>query len=131
MRPDKRRGEKIGWTVGWTGGFAWLFALACLQLFQGHLRQGLTGFALTGAAVFSILAFAPWRHPTTSLWKLMVPIYAVLCTAVAWTVWIYGGLRALGLDGWSLLWMTPLLIPFGTTGRRTWQGNDTPPGATP
>ncbi|MDK9723493.1 MAG: hypothetical protein OEL88_01300 [Sterolibacteriaceae bacterium MAG5] len=131
MTQDGRRGEKIGWTVGWTGGFAWLFALACLQLFQGHLRQGLAGLALSGAAVFCILAFAPWRHPTTPLWKLMVPIYLVLFVAVGWAVWIYGGFRTLGLDAWSLLWMAPLLIPLGTSGRRTWQGNDAPPKAAP
>jgi hypothetical protein len=116
----ERRGEKIGWTLGWLGGFAWVAILSGVFLFQREVAQGVAGILLTSVAAAVILAFAPWRHPSTAYWKLMMAPYAVFFASVAWAVWAYGGLEAAGLNGWFLLWLAPMLIPFGSLCRRRW-----------
>lgn len=117
---DRRQGEKIGWVVGWYGGFLWVALLAILFLGQGKRMEGLTGLTLVVFAGLAIHVFAPWRHPKTLYWRLMIPPFVVLFGTVVWGVWAYGGLEANGLDGWSFFLFLPLLLPFGSVGKKRW-----------
>jgi len=116
----KRTGEKVGWTVGWLGGFIWMAILAVIFLMQQKWIQGFLGIFLFAIAVASIISFAPWRHPSIPYWRLMIPSYVALLGSVVWAVWSFGGIEKLGFNGMHLLWIVPLLIPFGSVGRRTW-----------
>jgi hypothetical protein len=116
----ERRGEKVGWLVGWTGGFVWLAILAVVGLVQGKLMLAVVCIGLVIAGVSMIFGLAPWRHPETRYWKLMLPLYVLLITAVAVIVWFEGGPARLGLSGRSLLACLPLFLPFVTAGGRTW-----------
>lgn len=116
----ERRGEKIGWLAGWTGGFLWLAILSVLWLLQGKAMHSAAGIVLVTAGVAMIFSLAPWKHPDTKYWKLMLPLYAVLMAAVAVTVCLEGGIEGLGLSGWSALACLPLFIPFMTAGGRIW-----------
>ncbi len=121
----ERKGEKIGWIAGWTGGFIWLALLSALWLVQGKMRLATAGTGLVGIAVLFMISLAPWKHPETKYWKLMLPLYAILLTAVAVIVWLEGGPARLGLSGWSLLACLPIFLPFVTAGRRTWTADGT------
>ncbi len=73
----------------------------------------------------AIGTFAPWRHPETRYWKLMLPLYALLGLSAAWVVMSFGaGVEGAGLTGWSLLVFPPLLIPFASVGGRRWRDGD-------
>jgi hypothetical protein len=115
-----RIGERIGWTAGWLGGFIWVVVLSVVYLFQGKSEQGLLGMTLTGIAVLSVLFFAPWRFSSTPYWKLMLAPYSVFFLSIAWAIWSYGGLGSTGLTWWNLLWLLPLLLPFGSLSKRKW-----------
>ncbi len=115
-----RRGEKIGWTAGWAGGFIWVFILSIVFLFQGKIEQGVLGMVLAGASLFMILFFAPWRFASTHYWKLMLAPYGIFFLSIAWAIWSYGGLSAIGLNWWNLLWLLTMLTPFGVLSKRKW-----------
>lgn len=115
----KRLGEKAGWIGGWIGAFLWVLILSIVWLFRDKMPEGLSGLALVCLAALLIFATLPWRHPKTPFWKLMLPAYLVLALSVAWAVWSFGAEDS-GLNWWSALWALPLLIPFGTVGRRRW-----------
>ena len=119
-----RRGEKIGWTGGLLGGFIWVVILSVVLLFQGGREQAVLGFVITGIAVFSILYFSPWRHPSTPYWKLMLLPYATFFVSVAWGIWSSGGVNAMGMDWWTLPLLLLLLIPFGSLYRKRWSDFD-------
>ena len=116
----KRTGEKAGWIGGWAGSFSWVLILAGLSFYRREFVQGAAGIALTGAAVTAVLYCAPWRHPSTPYWKLMLAPYGLFFTAIAWAVWSLGGIEALGFNGWNLLWLLPALSPFGLLSNRRW-----------
>jgi multisubunit Na+/H+ antiporter MnhB subunit len=118
-----RLGEKAGWIGGWAGAFIWILILSVVWLVQGKTPEGLAGLALVTLGVVLIIATAPWRHPKTPFWKLMLPAYIVLGLSVAWAVWSFGT-KDSGLNWWSMLWALPILIPFGTMGRRRWSDAD-------
>lgn len=124
----KRTGEKIGWTGGWIGGFSWVFILGVVFLCQGKVARGLTGIAMTAAAVAAILCFAPWRFPTTRYWKLMLAPYSMFLLCLVWAVWAYGGLAALELNWRNLLWVPLLLFPLGSMSKRKWVDGERRPG---
>lgn len=115
-----RTGEKVGWIGGWLGGFIWILILCIVFLIQGKQTEGLIGLLLLLLGVLLVLVCAPWKHPTTCYWKLMLPIYALLIVSFLWALQSSGGAEKLGLGWWSLSWFLPLLIPFGTVGRRRW-----------
>jgi hypothetical protein len=115
-----RTGEKIGWIGGWLGGFVWVIILAGVLLAQGKWTQGVSGLGVAGVAVAAIIWLAPWRHPKTAYWRLMLPLHIMLLVSAVWAIWAYGGWQNAGLSWWSGLWMLPLLIPFGSIGRRRW-----------
>ncbi len=120
---SNRFGEKAGWIGGWIGAFLWVLILAVVWLVQGKTPEGLFGLALVCLGAVLIFATLPWRHPETPFWKLMLPTYVVLALSVAWAVWSFGTAES-GLTWWSVLWALPLLIPFGTVGRRRWSDAD-------
>ena len=116
-----RTGEKTGWTLGWLGGFIWLLLLSVVWLFQKRTTEGITGLALFVLAVGIIVYFAPWRHPATRYWKLMLPVYLTLFASVGWVAWSIGGLEELGMNWWSCFWVLPCLVTRGTVGGRRWE----------
>jgi hypothetical protein len=117
---DKRRGEKIGWLGGWIGGFIWVGLMALIFLLQGNFLAGLVGWLLFGVAMLLIFVGAPWKHPATPYWKLMLPLYLVFFGAAAWLIYIFGGMQELGFNGWSAFWILVFLMPLITLGRRRW-----------
>jgi len=117
----RRTGEKVGWTGGWLGGFLWLLILSVVWLVQGRTTAGIVGLGLFLLAVGAILLLAPWRHPVTRQWKLMLPVYLVFFASIAWAVWTSGGLGQVGLSPWSFFWVLPCLIPLWTAGGRRWE----------
>jgi hypothetical protein len=127
----KRSGEKAGWVAGWAGGFVWVLILALLFLYRQNFAQGLAGVALTGIAAAAVLSCAPWRHPSTPYWKLMLAPYGLFLVAVAWAVWSFGGPEPLGFNWWNLLWLMPALSPFGFLGSTTWERSDARSGPAP
>ncbi|MBF0106668.1 MAG: hypothetical protein HQM16_15250 [Deltaproteobacteria bacterium] len=121
---ENKTGQKIGWTAGWMGGFIWVFILSIVFLFHEKYPQGLLGLVLTGVAIVTIVFFAPWRFPTTSYWKLMLAPYGMFLLSIVWAIWSYGGLESIGLTWWNLLWLLPLLIPFGSLSKRKWSDSN-------
>ncbi|RPH47620.1 MAG: hypothetical protein EHM85_19390 [Desulfobacteraceae bacterium] len=119
-----RLGEKIGWTAGWLGGFIWVVIMSVIFLFREKYLAGLTGLLLFSAAIAGILYFSPWRHPTTSYWKLMTAPYGAFFASVIWVILAFGGIKATGLDWWLLFWSMPLLIPFASLCKRRWSDFD-------
>ena len=121
---QKRTGEKFGWIGGWLGGFIWVLLLSVLFLVQGKQAEGIVGLVLECIAVVLILWAAPWKHPSTAYWKLLIPIYVTLFGSFLWAFWALGGAEELGLNWWNTFWVFPLLIPFGTIGKRRWNDHD-------
>ena len=126
-----RKGEKAGWLAGWTGGFFWVPILAGVLVYRGKSGYGSAGMVLAGASVAAVLYCAPWRHPSTPYWKLMLAPYGMFFAAIAWAAWSFGGIEPLGFNWWNLLWLMPALSPFGFLGARKWEHSDAPPGGTP
>jgi len=75
------------------------------------------GFFPLAASINSFMA----SHGRT-LWR-------VFFISIAWAIWAYGGIEATGLSWWNLLWLFPVLIPFGTLSKRRWSDFDAKPGA--
>ncbi len=121
---QQRRSEKIGWIGGWLGGFLWLCLLAVLWLVQGRITGGLLALGMFAVAVVTVVALAPWKHPETRYWKLMLPIYTVLAASVGLCAWIGLEVDKLGLSWWSLMLLMPLFAPFATVGKRRWKDGD-------
>ena len=101
-----------------------MLVLSALWIVKGKTAEGAIGVVLFLLAVTFIVLFAPWRSGLTRYWKLMVPLYAVLFMSMAWAIWTAGGYAQLGLHPLSILWLLPILLPFGTVGRRRWQDPD-------
>jgi len=120
----QRRGEKAGWLLGWLGGFIWVAIVAAILLTRGRLLQGLLGLALASAAVAVVFMSAPWKHPQTQYWKLMLPVYVVFFASVGWAVYCYDEFQPQGFSPWALFLLLPLLSPFATVGKRTWDDSD-------
>jgi len=116
----ERSGEKIGWSAGWSGGFIWVIILSVMFFFQGKPVQCFSGLALCAGAFALIVICAPWRHPATAYWKLMLPIYVLFFASAGWALWAFGGLDGSGLHWWCFLWILPALIPLGTLGKKKW-----------
>jgi hypothetical protein len=119
---EGRKGEKIGWTIGFFGSFLWVLILALIFLMQKKLAEGFSGLLLTVVAVFCIVSFAPWRHPSTPYWKFMTPIFALFFAAAAWAMWAFGPAAASSLTWWDILWLIPVLLPLFMMGKKTWNG---------
>jgi hypothetical protein len=118
-----RKGEKIGWIGGWIGGFIWLGLLSVFWLFQNKISDGILGLILFVAAIITIITSAPWKHPNTKYWILMLPIYLLFMISIALCIQLYGGLESTGLKWTAFFWIIPCFIPFVTTGNRTWNSS--------
>ena len=116
----KRRGEKFGWIGGWFGGFVWLGLLSAIWLFQNKINEGMIGLAVFVVAIIVISTTAPWKHPNTKYWKLMLPIYALFFCSIVLSIYLYGGIENIGLNWTSIFLVIPGLIPLVTAGNRTW-----------
>jgi hypothetical protein len=53
----------------------------------------------------------------------MLTLYALLAVSIVILLWNFGSPERAGLTWWSLLWLFPALIPFGTIGKKTWDDN--------
>ncbi len=120
-----RLGERIGWIAGWIGGFIWVVILSILFIYQKRLLHSLIGIVLIAAAINAIFYFAPWRHPSTSYWKLMLIPYLLFFASVIWAIWALGGLESVGFNLWNLLWLAPALSPFGMLSNKKWSEPET------
>ena len=120
----ERKGERWGWIGGWLGGFIWIIILSIVWLVKGKLYIGLAGICLFSLAITFIFTFSPWKHPTTRYWKLLLPLFLVLIFSAALFILSEGGLKAAGLNWWSLIYLAPCLIPFATMGSRSWKDGD-------
>jgi hypothetical protein len=118
-----RKGEKIGWVGGWLGGFIWLVLLSVVWIVQNKITNGALGISLFTVAVILIFGFAPWKHPNTKYWKLMLPIYSLFFISISLCIYLYGGLKSVGLNWMSFFWIIPCLIPFVAMGNRKWKSN--------
>lgn len=116
----QRTGEKWGWIGGWSGAFIWVLVVSSIVLAHGKVVEGVIGFGLAGAAALAIVFIAPWRFPDTPYWKLMLPVYALLMTSIAWAIWSYDGLQTLGINRWSVFILIPMFLPVAIAGKRTW-----------
>ncbi len=120
----KRRGEKLGWIGGWSGGFIWLGLLSVIWFFQNKVSEGMIGLAVFIIAMIVISMTAPWKHPNTKYWKLMLPIYSLFFCSIVLSIYLYGGLEIIGLKWTSIFLVTPGLIPLVTAGNRTWNSGE-------
>jgi hypothetical protein len=115
-----RKGEKFGWIGGWLGGFIWLGLLSVFWLFQNKINAGIMGMIIFTTAIIIIITTAPWKHPNTKYWKLMLPIYLLFFISIAWCINLYDVLEGIELKWTAFFWVIPCLIPFITAGSRTW-----------
>ncbi len=113
-----RIGEKIGWLGGWIGGFLWVAILSVVFAFKNSMLQALCGGVLFVSAVLLLLFFAPWRFPQTPYWRLLILPYTLLVLSILWAFWAFDAFSYASV--WSVGWFFPLLIPFGTAGRKRW-----------
>lgn len=117
---EARRGEKLGWIGGWLGGFLWTLILGGLWLYQGATLHG-AGLLLLGVmSPLAILRNAPWRHPDTPYWRLMLPIYGLLLAGVGLMATRLGDLLPPAQRYSAVGWVVPCMIPLLTLGHRTW-----------
>jgi len=98
--------------------------LAIIFMAQGKLLEGGIGLFLVAVAAVIITLQAPWRHPTTGYWKLMLAPYGVFLVSVVWVIWSFGGMAEAGLDWWMLVWFLPMMIPLGSLSKKTWSTDD-------
>jgi hypothetical protein len=117
-----RAGEKLGWIGGWIGAFLWVAILSIIFIVQGRPLAGAAGLLIVAAAAALVLLFAPWRHPRTAYWKLLLPAYAAVAASIAWAVVGFGvdALREEGTSPWAFGLVVQMLLPFLNAGGRRW-----------
>lgn len=120
----ERKGEKIGWIGGWIGSFLWLGVLSIVWIFSSKILYGIIGLCIFVTAIILIFMLEPSRNPKTQYWKLMLLIYLLLCGSLVYSIWMYGGLKAIGLRWTSFFWIVPLLLPLFTMGTKTWENKE-------
>jgi hypothetical protein len=103
--------ERTGEKGGWIGSFLWLLLFGIIRLSQGRIGPGLLAIGFFTAALVLIFRFAPWNN-STRYWRLLAPIYVVFLIALGSVVWVEGGPSTLGLESWSILWLTPIFLPL-------------------
>ena len=119
----KRRGEKFGWIGGWFGSFVWLGLLSAIWLLQNKISEAMIGLSVFIVVIIVISMTAPWKHPNTEYWKLMLPIYSLFSCSIVLSIYLYGGLESIGLKWTSFFWVIPGFIPLVTAGNRTWNSS--------
>lgn len=127
MGTDKRRGERLGWTLGNLGAFIWVLIFGIVYTVKGLYPVAFVFYAIFLSAVAAIRIFAPWRHPDTPYWKLLIPIYFHMGLSVWAAVWSYGGFGQSGLRVYDLVFLLVLIFPFFSLGRRKWNDGEGKP----
>jgi len=117
---SNRKGEKAGWIGGWAGGYIWIAVLAVLFLCQDNTAAGLAGIGIFMLGIISVFQTAPWKHPSTPYWKLLIPLYLIIMLGVLWCFWSYGLFSSTNFKIIYIFWIIPLFSPFLTIGRKTW-----------
>jgi len=120
----KRKGEKMGWICRWIGSFLWFCLLSIIWMVKGEVFYGIVGLGLFFLAISIIILLAPWRLPNTRYWKLMLPIFILLVFSVSVYIYLEGGFEQTGLSMWSLIYLTPILIPIINLGKRCWKDGE-------
>jgi hypothetical protein len=116
-----RNGEKWGWWGGWTGSFLWILILSIVWLFQGRTLPRLAGVVLFLVALALIVYFAPWRHPSTKYWKLMLPLFLCLAAGVVLAVKAFIVPPGEHYGPWySWLWLSVMFLPVFQMANKTW-----------
>lgn len=120
LLPATRRGEALGWLLGWLGSLSWILALALWLTAHGAPWLGAVGGILFKLGLLLTWWLAPWRHPDTPYWRLLLPLYALLAAAVVWAISASGGWTASRLSYWEMLWLVPLFLPLVMLGKQRW-----------
>lgn len=120
----KRRGGKIGWIGGWLGGFVWFGLLSAYWLFQNKISEGVIELVIFIIAIVVIKKAAPWKHPNTKYWKLMLPLYFLFFSSYTLSVYLSGGIEFFGLNRATISAVIPALLPLVIVGNRTWDSNN-------
>jgi hypothetical protein len=81
------------------------------------------GLAVFIVAIMVISMTAPWKHPNTKYWKLMLPVYSLFFCSIVLSIYLYGGLETIGLKWTSIFLVISGLIPLLTAGNRTWNSS--------
>jgi hypothetical protein len=125
-----RSGEKAGWTLGWSGCFLWVLILAVVFLVRGQTAAGGTGILLAAAATGLIVALAPWRHPSTAYWKLMLPLYVAAAASVGWALLAFGPevLQGEGFPWWTTGLFLLLILSLWNSRCQRWSDGADGPG---
>lgn len=113
-----RNGEKLGWTIGWLGSFLWLAILSTIWFFQNKVLYGTIGLLIFCFAIVVIFMFAPYRCPKIHYWKLMLPLYMLIIVSIILCLYAYPEEE---LSSFSMLSLTPCLLPLFTLGKKTWE----------
>jgi hypothetical protein len=117
-----RSGEKWGWIAGWVGSILWIGILSVVWLFQGKTLPGLAGIALFLLTLAFIVYGAPWRHPKTRYWKLILPLFLCLAASVVLAVKAFTLSPGEHYGPWySWLWLLVVLLPLFQMGNKTWE----------
>ncbi len=116
-----RSGEKIGWVGGWFGSMLFLPILGIVFMSQHQITPGAI---LMGAFVVlfpMVFMLAPWHHPATRYWKLMLPFYVVFIAAGVGAALTANISDRLSL--WQLFTLSVFILPFFSIGAKTWNEN--------
>ncbi len=119
-----REGERWGWILGWSGAFLWLLLLGGFWFFKDEWIAGISAWILVVLAEGAVFFFAPWRHPQTRYWKVLLPLYGVFGAGLMLAI-RFSEPGAVALEGWSYLWVLPMLLPFFIVGSKTWDSGAT------
>ena len=97
-----------------------MFILAAWALFAGEWRFGAFALAAGLCVVGLVIQLAPWKHPSTRLWKLVLPPATVMILAATiLVIWSGHGLPPSDWMPGLFVGLLPLLIP--AIGWRRWE----------
>lgn len=119
-----RRGERLGWIWGWIGAFLWVAVLGGIFLAQGKPVPGFVMIAAFAVSAFLVRSLAPWRHPDTPMWKLMLPLIGLLTASAAGLFAFLAGAEGMGRNWWSWAWILALMPGVISAGRRRWRDGE-------
>ncbi len=115
-----KKALKVSWAGGWGGSFIWVAVLAVVFFFRAHYIGCITGLIIAGVGYAVAMFFSPWKHPDTTYWKLMLAPYVMFFISIGWAIWAFGGIEATGFNWWNMLWVIPMLTPFGVLSNNRW-----------
>ena len=101
------------------GAVVWLMPFGIVWLYQGQRIWGAAAIALTFMGIAVIVAFVPWKYPSTRFWIVLIPPYSMFILSILLLLYVLTGLRNLAEIQYGL-WLIPCFVPFLTLGYRTW-----------